>query len=82
MKIYYEILDSDDDLQNEMMRLLYENFKLKLMWMLRELETRIKDENGIIFVDRINIENAPTLRFEGFSVELENMIKAILNYHN
>jgi hypothetical protein len=82
MKIYYEILDSDDDLQNEMMRLLYENFKLNLMWKLRSLESQIKAQNGIIFIDRIYEHRPPVLRFEGFPNELENMIKIILNNNN
>lgn len=78
MKIYYDLPDCDNDLEIEAMRLLYENFKLKLMWKLRELESRIKEENGCIFIDRVIEEIPPSMRFEGFSIELESMIKAIL----
>lgn len=81
MKIYYKLPDSDDDKQNKLLHLLYENYKLNMMWKLRHLEKEIVNENGCIFIDRDeeDFEEPLKLRFEGFSENLVTVMKGLLS---
>lgn len=81
MKIYYQLPDSDNDQHNKLLGLLYENYRLNMMWKLRSLEKKIINENGCIFIDRINEDGEERLdiRFEGFSDELILVMKGLLS---
>ena len=85
MKIYYKIPDSDNENQNKILGLLYELFKYRLMWHLRSIEKVIREENGIIFIDRTGDDENPmnlTYRLEGFTAETEATILVFLNQFN
>jgi hypothetical protein len=81
MKIYYQLPDSDNDQHNKLLGLLYENYRLKMMWKLRSVERQIIKENGCIFIDRVNEgdEERLDLRFEGFSDQLKLVMRGLLS---
>lgn len=79
MKIYYNLPDSDDDVQNKMLYLLYENYKLNMMWKLRHIENQIAKEKGCMFIDREGSDEQLSLRFEGFSDNMVTVIKGLLS---
>lgn len=82
MKIFYEIPDSDNDRQNKILYLLFENYKLNMMWKLRKIEDLIKKENGSMFLDQVSggesSNDMISLRLEGFSENLEIVIRGLL----
>ena len=80
LKIYYELPEAEEGEEPDnprLMMLLYENFKYRMMWQLRSIESVIKKEGGVIFIDRN--ENGPELRFEGFSDKLVIVMKGLLS---
>lgn len=73
MKVYYKIPDSDNEQQNQLIGLLYENFKLRILLACEPVRKMTEKENGIIFIERL--EDRIELRYEGFSPELELILK-------
>jgi len=77
MKIYYEVESSGDDRADSLMMPLYEKYKFEMMWILRDLEKEMNEENGMVII-------TPTwgVRTRGFSQELTDKIGNIIHNSN
>lgn len=73
MKVYYKIPDSANEMQNKLLGLLYENYRLRILLACEPVRRMTDKENGIIFIERL--EETIELRYEGFSPELELILK-------
>jgi hypothetical protein len=82
MKIFYELPDSDNEREIKLLQLLFENYKLKMMWKLRKIEDAMTKENGSIFLDQVHETETNDagiqLRFEGFSDQMVIVINGLL----
>lgn len=73
MKVYYQIPDSDNDHQNKLMGLLYENLKLRILLAVEPIKKITDQENGMIVIERL--EDSIDLKYVGWSHEVELIIK-------
>lgn len=73
MNVYYKIPDSDNDQQNKLLGLLYENFRLRILLALAPVEKITRESKGIILIERM--EDTVEIRYEGFTPELELICK-------
>lgn len=73
LKVYYKIPDSDNAMQNNIIALLYENYKLRILLACEPVRKLTDKENGMIVIERT--EDAIELRYEGWSPEVELILK-------
>lgn len=76
VKVYYKIPDSNNDLQNKVVGMLYENFKLRIQLALAEIEKITEKENGIIIIERT--ADAAEIRYENFKPETVCIMKYLI----
>ena len=83
MKILLSFNKEDEltPFQSASIDLLGEMVKYKTMWLLRSFETDINDEGGQI-IALISNSIAPSFTLNGFSENLENQIRSILDNSN
>lgn len=80
MKVYYvtngESYESDqiNGLANEIVYLMLERLKYKLMWTLRKLEKEINESDGCIIITLESLESKLKIEAKGFSKELSEKI--------
>jgi hypothetical protein len=82
LKIYYDIPDSDSDVQNKMMHLLYENMRLKILLAVADIKGVVEKENGTLFIERAPGGEELQFRFEGFSPAMELVIRGCISSIN
>lgn len=73
MKVYYKIPDSGNEMQNNLISLLYENYKLRILLACAPMSKLTDRENGMIIIERT--EDGIELRYEGWSPEVELILK-------
>lgn len=76
MKVYYIIPDSDNQQQNQLLKLLYENARLHILLAVQPIEKLTEKENGMIVIERM--EDSIEFRYEGWSPEVEYLIKFMI----
>lgn len=88
MRVYHKIeeLKFDDpdkqavigDAANQMILLLAENFKYKIMWALRSMEKEIEECGGVIFLVSKKATDTARIELEGFTAEQGERIQRLL----
>ena len=81
MEIHYAFPDFDNEQLGKILSLIYENYKLNIMWKLRHIEDLIDKETGFIYIDgKLDgyLTTELKARVEGFSEELTKKIDELL----
>lgn len=78
LRVYYQILDSSNEKQNQMIGLLYENYKLRILLACEPVRKMTDKEDGMIVIERKTDPDEIVLKYEGFSPELELILKWLI----